>query len=187
MTTTTADCDTAVGVLTAAFADDPVARWLLPGGPPATAELIFRPVVQAAAAHGGLAVSADGAAAAVGLPRAAEPPVPDGEALPDQLARLRTFLALTEARHPTGQEHLYLVFLGVLPAVQGRGLGSALLRALLARADADGLPVHLESSSPRNLPLYEQNGFHVTGGPIALPDGPPVWPMWRAARSQPHL
>jgi GNAT superfamily N-acetyltransferase len=100
---------------------------------------------------------------------------------------LRTFLALTEACHPTGQEHLYLVFLGVLPAAQGRGLGSALLRALLARADADGLPVHLESSSPRNLPLYEQNGFHVTGGPIALPDGPSVWPMWRGARSRTHL
>jgi hypothetical protein len=31
MTTTTVDCDTAVGILVAAFADDPVARRLLPG------------------------------------------------------------------------------------------------------------------------------------------------------------
>ena len=179
MTTTTADVETAVQVLAAAFADDPVARWLL-AGRPGTADLVFRPAVQASAAAGELAVSPD--AAAVWLPRPAGPPPPDDAPLPDELARLREFLALTGARHPGGEEHLYLVFLGVRPAARGRGLGGALLRERLARADADGLPAYLEASSARNLPLYERHGFAPTGDPIQLPDGPRVWPMWRTPR-----
>ena len=36
---------------------------------------------------------------------------------------------------------------------QGRGLGTQMLRAVLAGADTDGVPAYLESSSERNLPL----------------------------------
>jgi ribosomal protein S18 acetylase RimI-like enzyme len=182
MPTTTTDCETAVRVLVAAFADDPVARWLLPGNAGSAADRVFRPLVQQSAAYGELAVSADGAAAAVWLPRAAEPPVHDMDPLPDELARLRTFMTLTEQQHPDGRAHLYLVFLGVAPDAQGRGLGGALLRDRLAEADAAGVPAYLEASSSRNLPLYERHGFRVTGDPITLPDGPPLWPMWRDPR-----
>lgn len=182
MTTTTADTGTAVRVLTAAFADDPLRGWLLPGDLAGRADLIFGPLVAESAAHGELAVSADGTAAAAWVPRAAEPPVLDGAQLPEELARLGTFLALTEARHPAGQEHLHLVFIGVLPAAQGRGLGGALLRERLARADAEGVPAYLEASTPRSRALYERHGFRDTGDPIRLPDGPALWPMWRAAQ-----
>ena len=181
MTTTTTGCETAVRVLAAAFAHDPLMDWLLPGRAAGSAARLFRPLVEVSAAHGELAVSADGAAAAVWLPRAAEPPATD-EQLPDGLARLRTFLALTEERHPVGQAHLYLAFLGVVPGAQGRGLGGALLRERLARADADGVPAYLEASSQRSLALYERHGFRARGEPIALPAGPRLWPMWRSAR-----
>jgi GNAT superfamily N-acetyltransferase len=181
MPTTTADCELAVRVLVAAFAEDPVLRWLLPGST-SSAERVFRPVVEQSASLGELAVSPDGAAAAVWLPRGAEPPVLDVEAIPDHLARLRTFMTLTEQRHPSGQAHLYLVFLGVRPDAQGRGLGGALLRERISRADVAGVPTYLEASSPRNLPIYERCGFRVTGEPIILPDGPPLWPMWRDPR-----
>jgi GNAT superfamily N-acetyltransferase len=54
-------------------------------------------------------------------------------------------------------EHFYLG-----PDHQGRGLGSAVLRTLLERADADGVPVRLNvlqgSAAQR---LYERNGFTV--------------------------
>jgi GNAT superfamily N-acetyltransferase len=182
MDTTTADVETAVRVLTAAFADDPVGRWLT-AGDPAVAELIFRPAVLGSAARGELAVSPDGAAAAVWLPRPAEPAAVDQEPLPAELARLRTFLALTGTCHPVGRQHLYLVFLGVLPAAQGRGLGGALLRERLARADADGVPAYLEAGSERSLPLYARHGFRPAGAPVRLPDGPRVRPMWRAVRA----
>jgi GNAT superfamily N-acetyltransferase len=171
--------ETAVRVLTAAFADDPLARWLLPGDLPA--EIVFGPLVADSAAHGELTVAPDGTAAAVWLPRPAEP-AGDRQPIPDALAHLRTFLELAEARHPTGPVHLYLVLLGVLPDAQGRGLGGTLLRERLGRADADGVPAYLEATSPRSRALYERHGFRESGDPIHLPDGPTLWPMWRPSR-----
>lgn len=56
-----------------------------------------------------------------------------------------------EERHPPEPPHWYLFILGTEPAAQGRGLASALLAHMLARADADGMPAYLESSSERNL------------------------------------
>jgi ribosomal protein S18 acetylase RimI-like enzyme len=53
----------------------------------------------------------------------------------------------------------YLPLIGVDPAHQGRGHGSALLRHALERVDRERLPAYLESSNPRNIPLYERHGF----------------------------
>jgi hypothetical protein len=38
-----------------------------------------------------------------------------------------------------------------------------------------------ESSNPRNMTLYRRHGFDQTGE-IPLPDGPSLYPMWRAPR-----
>ncbi|MCO1658948.1 GNAT family N-acetyltransferase [Pseudonocardia humida] len=182
MASTTIDSEAAARVLAAAFAEDPLARWLLPGGAAAAAEAVFRPVVRESAAHDELAASADGSAVAVWLPRAPGPAHGVGE-LPAELPpRLRTFLALIGQRHPRDREHLHLVFLGVAPDAQGRGLGGALLRRRLSRADAEGVPAYLEASSARSRQLYERHGFRDAGDPITLPDGPPLWPMWREPR-----
>ncbi|MFD9408106.1 GNAT family N-acetyltransferase [Streptomyces sp. NPDC059989] len=54
-------------------------------------------------------------------------------------------------------EHFYLT-----PGLQGRGLGSAVLRTLLRRTDADGVLVRLnvlQGSAARRL--YERHGFTV--------------------------
>ncbi|SBU99730.1 N-acetylglutamate synthase, GNAT family [Streptomyces sp. Ncost-T6T-1] len=52
-------------------------------------------------------------------------------------------------------EHFYLS-----PALQGRGIGSAVLRGVLDRADAERLPVRLDvlQGSPARR-LYERHGF----------------------------
>ncbi|MFI7062353.1 GNAT family N-acetyltransferase [Kribbella sp. NPDC050124] len=54
-------------------------------------------------------------------------------------------------------EHFYLA-----PDLHGRGLGSAVLRSLLERTDADGVPVRLNvlQGSPAQR-LYERHGFVV--------------------------
>jgi ribosomal protein S18 acetylase RimI-like enzyme len=91
----------------------------------------------------------------------------------------RVALALLgiEARHPE-PPHLYLSAIGVRPERRGGGVGSALLAPGLARADEHGLPAYLESSNPRNIPLYERHGFRVTGE-LWLPRGPVMTFMWR--------
>ena len=87
-----------------------------------------------------------------------------------------------EERHPRDPSHWYLFILGTEPAAQGQGLGSALLAQVLARVDAEGMPVYLESSSERNLALYGRHGFEVTSE-VAIPGGPRIWPMWREPRA----
>jgi GNAT superfamily N-acetyltransferase len=73
-----------------------------------------------------------------------------------------------------------LLMLGTDPQHQGRGVGRALLEHMLARADADGTPVWLETSEPGNAALYERFGFeaitHVPAGRVL----PPWWVMRRA-------
>ena len=90
---------------------------------------------------------------------------------------LRGFNLIT-AEHPRRPPHWYLPFIGVDPDWQGRGIGTALLRPVLDRCDREGMPAYLEASTPRNRACYERNGFEVTGT-ITLPDGPPLWKMWR--------
>jgi len=85
-----------------------------------------------------------------------------------------------EKRHPR-EPHWYLQAIGTDPPHQGKGFGGILLRHRLAVADAAGLPAYLEASKESNVPLYENFGFVVTGE-IRMPDGPTLYPMWRAAR-----
>ena len=92
--------------------------------------------------------------------------------------------ALTEAMqavHPE-EPHWYLAIIGSDPMVRGSGCGHALMRSRLDRCDAEHAPAYLESSNFDNIAYYNRFGFEVTGE-IVMPDGPTLWPMWRAARS----
>ena len=68
--------------------------------------------------------------------------------------------AAVDGAHPA-KPHYYLAYLGVHPALQGRGIGAALLAPVLARADAERMPCYLENSNARNLPFYERAGFRT--------------------------
>lgn len=83
-----------------------------------------------------------------------------------------------EKMHPKDPPHWYLAFLGIEPSQQGKGLGTALLRPVLDRCDAEKVPAYLETSSDRNLPLYLRHGFKVVQE-CDLPEGPHFWGMWR--------
>jgi GNAT superfamily N-acetyltransferase len=61
---------------------------------------------------------------------------------------------------------------------QGRGLGSALLRHVLATCDGDALPAYLEATNPRNRDLYARHGFDVVEV-IQAGTSPPLWAMLR--------
>jgi GNAT superfamily N-acetyltransferase len=85
-----------------------------------------------------------------------------------------------EERH-LREPHFYVRTVGVRTALQGQGMGSALMQPTLQRADSAGVPTYIEASSERSAALYERLGF-VHMDVIELPDGgPPVWPMRRPA------
>jgi ribosomal protein S18 acetylase RimI-like enzyme len=89
-------------------------------------------------------------------------------------------LTAVERHHPRDR-HLYLGVLGVDPARQGAGLGSALLAPGLELCDREGLAAYLETGKERNIAFYARHGFNVTRQ-LRLPAGPPVWLMRRDPR-----
>jgi GNAT superfamily N-acetyltransferase len=91
--------------------------------------------------------------------------------------RIRAMNAL-DRFHPSTPNY-YLMVLGTAPEAQGRGIGSALMAPILARADAEGMPAYLETATPGNVPFYEHRGFRVQRE-VQVPDGgPQMWLMWR--------
>jgi len=98
----------------------------------------------------------------------------------DELGAVLAGFGQFEAYHPA-EAHWYLPLIGVDPARQGHGYGSALLRHALARSDRDGVPAYLEATSPRNRALYERHGFAAVGT-IRVAGWPPIWPMLRRPR-----
>ncbi len=51
---------------------------------------------------------------------------------------------------------VYVSYICVRPGLTGRGLGSALLRAMLAWADAEGRWAYLEGTTPDNQRMYRR-------------------------------
>ena len=64
-------------------------------------------------------------------------------------------------RHHAPQPHFYLSALGVEPARQGEGIGTALMEPVLDRCQREGIPAYLETATARNVLLYERLGFDV--------------------------
>jgi ribosomal protein S18 acetylase RimI-like enzyme len=93
--------------------------------------------------------------------------------------RMQILGELVDAAHPA-QPYWYLGMLATVPEQQGNGLGTRMLAHTVALlADVDGAqPAYLESTNPRNVPLYERQGFRATGR-LELPDGPTMTLMWR--------
>ena len=177
-----------IAVITLAFSTDPMARWTFPD--PATYLRVWPEVVRAFGAngfaHGAAHLIAEGAAAAMWLPPGVHP---DSERLtavieehaPGELrADLGRVFAQMAAYHPS-EPCWYLPLIGVDPSCQGRGYGSALLRYALVQCDRDGMPAYLESSNPRNIPLYQRHGFEMIGT-IQAGTSPTVVPMLRRRR-----
>ncbi len=77
------------------------------------------------------------------------------------------------------EPHWYLAGIGVEPARQRQGIGSALLAPGLEAADAAGLPAALLTNSDRNLSFYRRHGFEVVHEGHTPDDGPKAWMMRR--------
>ena len=187
-TATPTDADGAVAVLSLAFSSDPACRWAWPD--PQQYLTNFPAFVRAfggRAFERGTAYCLDGyTGAGLWLPPGIQP---DEEAVGEVFQRsvseqrsADVFAVLEQmgSYHPS-EPHWYLPIIGVDPAHQGRGYGSALLQHALAVCDRDGALAYLESSNPRNIPLYERHGFELLGT-IQAGASPKLFPMLRKPR-----
>jgi len=78
--------------------------------------------------------------------------------------------------------HWYLCELGVDPDRQGKGIGSALIRPVLNRADAECLPCYCETCTGRAVAFYEKHGFRVAHTADVPSGGPRFWALKREPR-----
>jgi GNAT superfamily N-acetyltransferase len=77
----------------------------------------------------------------------------------------------------------YLFILGVEPRVQRRGLGGALMRPILERADIEQLACYLETENERNVAFYLKQRFElVVNGEEAGASGVRFWTFRRTPK-----
>ena len=182
-----AEAERLLEVLTLAFSADPPTRWLWPD-----AGTYLEHFPRFARAFGGGSFAA-GDALRAGFSGVALWLRPDSHADDDALIelvretiapeRLETAFSVFEqmdACHPR-EPHWYLPMVGVDPAAQGGGLGSALLGHALRRCDAEGLPAYLEATSEGSARLYRRHGFEPLTE-IRAGGCPPIVPMLRRSR-----
>lgn len=185
---TPADEAAATQTIVLAFAADPMARWTWPD---AHQYLEAMPrMVRAFAGQAfslGTAWGAGGyAAVAMWLPPGAHSDedgltaVIESTVAPARRAEAGPIFEQMAEYHPQ-EPHWYLPLIGADPARQGEGLGQALMTHALARVDRDHAPAYLESSNPRNIPLYQRHGFQILGE-IQNGSSPTLVPMLRPAR-----
>jgi ribosomal protein S18 acetylase RimI-like enzyme len=185
---TASDEASIIDVLVRANWADPAARWVWPDSQRFL--MYFPSFVRAfggkAFAHGS-AYYIDGyIGAALWLP----PDVhPDENALIALLQRTvsdqiqKDVFAVFEqmGRYHPNEPHWYLPLMGVDPSQQSKGFGSALLQHTLIQFDRNNKLAYLESSNPRNIPLYKRHGFELLGT-IQTGTSPSISPMLRRPR-----
>ena len=191
---TTLDTTAVAATIAAGFFDDPVTCWLLPDVErrQQVIEPMFALFVSAYLPHNETYLTDDGNGAAVWLPPrtqllTSEEEEEFGQAMADlagpAIDRLSQLGETFAGYHPA-EPLYYCQFLATVPAMQGHGIGSAFLREMLQRADREQMPAYHEATTPRNRALYERHGY-VNLGEFHLPDGPPLWRMWREPSDHP--
>ncbi len=187
-TVTTVDEESAIAVVVLAFSADPAARWTWPDAQQYLIQFpkFIRALGGKSFAHGS-AYYVDGyAGAALWLPPEVRP---DEDALSTLLQSTGSQQAQNDlaaifeqmGRYHPEEPHWYLPFIGVDPSQQSKGYGAALMKHALLPCDRDRKLAYLESSNPKNIPLYEHFGFELLGT-IQEGTSPPIFPMLRKPR-----
>jgi ribosomal protein S18 acetylase RimI-like enzyme len=184
------DAEAIITILSTGFQNDPVSRWIFPDDD-ARERLhpdFFRPFVEMALEEGEIYTTEDLSGAALWFPVTASEHADQpgmGELYEpilgaDYASRIAAFDERSAANHPDHADHWYLPFIAVRPQLFGQGIGTAMLRDRLAELDREGIPTYLEASNRDSSRLYERLGYKRQAKTTDMPDGPSLYPMWRA-------
>lgn len=183
-----ADKQQAVQVLAQAFHDDPVMNWI--SNKPGFINLMFEFTLPLFLPHGLTYMAGEGKGVAAWLGPGSKLKWPFNLGNFWRMLRFGglSFLCRfarsgmqTEKYHP-GEPHYYLFAIGALPEMRGQGVGTALIKQVLQRCDAEGIPAYLENSKEENLAFYRGHGFEVQRKIKFGRGAPPLWLMWREPR-----
>jgi ribosomal protein S18 acetylase RimI-like enzyme len=89
-------------------------------------------------------------------------PEADEGALRDTASRLDYWQTIWQCHDP-GEPHWHLGPVGVLPSLQGRGIGAVLMERFCQEVDARRGAAFLETDQSRSVRFYRRFGFRVVG------------------------
>jgi ribosomal protein S18 acetylase RimI-like enzyme len=96
------------------------------------------------------------------------------------LPRAFAMMSKREAADPH-EPHWHIGPVGVRPELQGRGIGSTLLKSFLAHVDEHEAAAFLETDVDRNVILYQRVGFTIVSRQVIV--GVDTRFMWREPRA----
>lgn len=183
-------------LLARAFRDDPMWSGILPDSKTRSAHLVrmFTGLTKTIAVVGGVAeTTPELEAAALWLPPGKElgfwamvrsgfqmPRIAMGLPAPDRKLMVDILRQLEQRRKQLASEpHWYLLAIGVEPTHRGKGLGSALVRSGMRKADQAGTLIYLETDTTHNVAFYEHLGFEVVDEVEVVGLDVPIWLMIR--------
>jgi ribosomal protein S18 acetylase RimI-like enzyme len=76
--------------------------------------------------------------------------------------------------------HVHLGPIAVAPALQGQGIGTAMMQRYVEHLDREKLAGYLETDRSENVAFYQRFGFFVRSSENLM--GIPTWYMWRPAQ-----
>jgi ribosomal protein S18 acetylase RimI-like enzyme len=180
-----ADRERVLASLVAAFAADPVLRYLFPDDAdyPRYAAAFFGHLFDKRVHRETVLTIGQGASVAMWeAPAATGEELPDGDLAAhlsaDAMARVNAYNDAVHSALPT-TPFWYLGVLGTHPDHAGQRWGHAVMAAGLRRAAADGLPAVLETSNPGNVKVYRRAGWQVVQEVTAEPLT--IWVMQQPA------
>ena len=183
-----ADAERCLATLTLAFSSDPPCRWAWPDPQqyldsfPRFARAFGSGAIDHGTAHyyEGFSGVALWLAPGIGPDEESLLKVIEDTVADERKGAMFLIFEQMDALHPQ-ETHWYLPLIGVDPAHQGKGIGSALLSHILNVCDGQNVSAYLEATSPRNLPLYERHEFEAIGS-IQVADSPRIIAMLRKPR-----
>ena len=185
-----AERDAALTSTVAAFATDPLLRWVWPEDDryEACAPRFFGLLLDLRRAGGEVWAAQGGAAVAMWDPPGGLYTRPEQDPWPALqagfTARERDSWGKYErlAGERTDEPHWYLGVLATHPDRQGTGLAAAVVAPVLAACDRSRVDAWLETATEANVAYYRRFGFEVARE-VRLPDGgPQCWLLHRAPR-----
>ena len=97
----------------------------------------------------------------------------------DRSMECENFVADTHEKLMGNRLHYYLWGLAVDPAQKASGIGAALMRPVLDKADVENVPVYLETHDEKNVSYYQKFGFKLMRSMIIPKYELPFWCMVR--------
>ncbi len=97
---------------------------------------------------------------------------PLGEAIPQVIKWFARWCHLDP-----DEPHIHLGPIGVVPQMQGKGVGSALMQRYVQHLKQKQAAGYLETDRPENVEFYKKFGFVVRHEEEII--GTPTWTMWR--------